>query len=190
MCAAIWSCSDEDALAFPVTRLIAFWRNHHLLDLVERPTWRVLKGRSRAYVEAAVAALDDVRTGSRVAKVARKASGGVELSVEGEAAPLQFGACVLATHTDVARKLLGAEASAEEAAALEAQLDEIRRRGYSISESEVDLGVWGVSVPIMTSNGRLEGTITLMAPALRVGNREQELVRMTVESAQRICNRF
>lgn len=78
----------------------------------------------------------------------------------------------------------------EEAAALEAQLDEIRRRGYSISESEVDLGVWGVSVPIMTSNGRLEGTITLMAPALRVGNREQELVRMTVESAQRICNRF
>lgn len=54
----------------------------------------------------------------------------------------------------------------------------------------MDLGVWGVSVPIMTSNGRLEGTITLMAPALRVGNREQELVRMTVESAQRICNRF
>lgn len=78
----------------------------------------------------------------------------------------------------------------EEALALEAQLEEIRRRGYCISESEVDLGVWGVSVPIMTSNGRLEGTITLMAPALRVGAREQELVRMTVESAQRICNRF
>lgn len=78
----------------------------------------------------------------------------------------------------------------EEAAALETQLDAIRRRGYSTSESEVDLGVWGVSVPIMTSNSRLEGTITLMAPALRVGAREQELIRMTVEAAQRICNRY
>lgn len=78
----------------------------------------------------------------------------------------------------------------EEVAALEAQLDTIRRRGYSTSDSEVDLGVWGVSVPIMTSNSRLEGTITLMAPALRVGAREQELIRMTVEAAQRICNRY
>jgi DNA-binding IclR family transcriptional regulator len=78
----------------------------------------------------------------------------------------------------------------EQAAALETQLDEIRRRGYSTSESEVDLGVWGVSVPILSSNGRLEGTITLMAPALRVGVREPELIRMTVEAAQRICNRF
>lgn len=78
----------------------------------------------------------------------------------------------------------------QEIAALEAQLDEIRRRGYSISESEVDLGVWGVSVPLLTPNARLEGTITLMAPALRVGTREPELVRMAVETAQRICNRF
>lgn len=78
----------------------------------------------------------------------------------------------------------------DEAAALEAQLEEIRRRGYSTSESEVDLGVWGVSVPLLTPNGRLEGTITLMAPALRVGTREADLIRMTVEAAQRICNRF
>jgi len=74
--------------------------------------------------------------------------------------------------------------------ALEAQLDEIRRRGYSTSESEVDLGVWGVSVPLLTPNARLEGTLTLMAPALRVGTREPELIRMAVEAAQRICNRF
>jgi len=78
----------------------------------------------------------------------------------------------------------------EQAAALEAQLDLIRRRGYATSESEVDIGVWGVSAPLMTANGRLEGTLTLMAPALRVGAHEEELIRMTVEAAQRICHRF
>lgn len=62
MCGAIWSCSHAEALAFPVVSLIRFWCNHHLLDLIERPTWRVLKGRSKAYVTAVVDRLKDVRT--------------------------------------------------------------------------------------------------------------------------------
>jgi cyclopropane-fatty-acyl-phospholipid synthase len=37
MCAAIWSCSDADALAWPVKSLVRFWKNHHLLDLLDRP---------------------------------------------------------------------------------------------------------------------------------------------------------
>ena len=48
MCAAIWSCSDRDTMAFPVITLIRFWVNHHLLNVVERPLWRVVKGRSKA----------------------------------------------------------------------------------------------------------------------------------------------
>jgi len=57
MCAAIWSCSDAQALDFPVVPLVRFWANHHLLELLERPTWRVVKGRSRAYVAAAAKVL-------------------------------------------------------------------------------------------------------------------------------------
>ncbi len=30
-------------LAFPVTMLVRFWANHHLLDLTQRPVWRVVK---------------------------------------------------------------------------------------------------------------------------------------------------
>ena len=30
MCAAIWSCSDADALAWPVKSLVRFWKNHHV----------------------------------------------------------------------------------------------------------------------------------------------------------------
>ena len=57
MCAAIWSCSHAEALAFPVVPLVRFWRHHPLLRLISRPTWRVLVGRSRAYVDACVARL-------------------------------------------------------------------------------------------------------------------------------------
>jgi predicted NAD/FAD-binding protein len=38
-------------LAFPVQMLVRFWVNHHLLDLVQRPCWRVVKGRSKTYVD-------------------------------------------------------------------------------------------------------------------------------------------
>lgn len=42
-------------LAFPVTLLIRFWQNHHLLDVMQRPVWRVVSGRSREYVKRILA---------------------------------------------------------------------------------------------------------------------------------------
>ena len=36
----------------PIMTLVRFWDNHHLLDLVQRPVWRVVKDRSRSYVNA------------------------------------------------------------------------------------------------------------------------------------------
>lgn len=35
--------------------LIRFWVNHHLLDVFQRPRWRVVKGRSREYVKKVAA---------------------------------------------------------------------------------------------------------------------------------------
>jgi predicted NAD/FAD-binding protein/cyclopropane fatty-acyl-phospholipid synthase-like methyltransferase len=77
MCAAIWSCSDEDTMAFPIVTLIRFWVNHHLLNIVERPLWRVVKGRSKAYVDAVVAALPRgaVELNADVTAVRRHATG-------------------------------------------------------------------------------------------------------------------
>ncbi len=42
-------------LEFPVAMLVRFWANHHLLDVLQRPIWRVVTGRSRAYVDAILA---------------------------------------------------------------------------------------------------------------------------------------
>ena len=50
MCAAVWSVPFETVLKFPVVVLVRFWVNHHLLDLFQRPVWRVVKGRSVQYV--------------------------------------------------------------------------------------------------------------------------------------------
>lgn len=40
---------------FPVEMLVRFWQNHHLLDIFQRPVWRVVKQRSRTYVNAILA---------------------------------------------------------------------------------------------------------------------------------------
>jgi hypothetical protein len=58
-----WSCcaclpSEEvlpalpQMMEAPIMTLVRFWENHHLLDLVQRPVWRVVKDRSRSYVNA------------------------------------------------------------------------------------------------------------------------------------------
>ena len=46
---------SHQVMEFPVVMLVRFWVNHHLLDLVQRPLWRVVKGRSRAYVQKILA---------------------------------------------------------------------------------------------------------------------------------------
>lgn len=74
--------------------------------------------------------------------------------------------------------------------ALEKEIIEIRKNRYATSDSEVDLGVWGVSVPLISHDEILQGTITLMAPSLRVGSREAELISLTKKAGSRICHRF
>lgn len=49
------STTRRQVLDFPVRTLIHFWVNHHLLDLYQRPCWRVVSGRSKQYVDRIVA---------------------------------------------------------------------------------------------------------------------------------------
>ncbi|CAB3745809.1 IclR family transcriptional regulator [Paraburkholderia humisilvae] len=85
--------------------------------------------------------------------------------------------------------------------ALEAELDRIRSRGYAISDSEVDPGVWGVSVPVFgraargananpNRNSNANASITLMAPSSRAAGRERQLTDRTVRTAQAISARL
>ncbi|KAK9804082.1 hypothetical protein WJX73_004574 [Symbiochloris irregularis] len=115
MCAAVWSVPNSQVMGFPVEMLVRFWVNHHLLDLVQRPVWRVVAGRSRSYVDAILAELPDVRTGTGVTRVVPRpegshaAAGADAAKVQVETASgevLAFDAVVLATHADTSLQLL------------------------------------------------------------------------------------
>ncbi|WP_144109854.1 IclR family transcriptional regulator [Paraburkholderia sp. BCC1886] len=74
-------------------------------------------------------------------------------------------------------------------AAIETELEQIRQQGYAVSDSEVDPGVWGVSVPIFHRTGRAAGSnasITLMAPSTRARGRENQFVDATLRAARAI----
>ena len=89
--------------------------------------------------------------------------------------------------TERAEALIASQVGEGEAAeALRQQLVDIREKRYATSEGEVDAGIWGVSAPLISDSGRLEGTITLMAPMGRLAGRETEIARMTRATADRI----
>jgi IclR family transcriptional regulator, acetate operon repressor len=71
-------------------------------------------------------------------------------------------------------------------AVLADELVMIRERGFAESESEVDAGVWGVSVPVFSSNNRLEGSLSVMAPTVRVGERRRRHIDDTISAAANI----
>ena len=105
MGAAIWSCPTGTFGQFPVRFIIEFYRNHGLLSLRDRPTWRVIDGGSQTYVRRMLETLGPrVRCNAPVRSIARRASS-VEVRVAGHA-PQTFDHAVLACHSDQALRML------------------------------------------------------------------------------------
>ncbi len=112
MAAAIWSCTPQSLQDFPAHRFLAFFRNHGLLDLVDRPQWLTVRGGARTYIERLLPAIQEVRTATPVDRIERPAPGDVRL--HGERGELgRFDEVVLAAHADQSLAML-AEPSAEE----------------------------------------------------------------------------
>lgn len=93
-----------------------------------------------------------------------------------------------AVQDEVCNRLLAGDPDAR--STLLQELRAIRERGYAESESEVDPGVWGASAPIFSHGDRLEGSISLMIPSMRVGNRRDDLIQQTIETAKAISLRL
>jgi predicted NAD/FAD-binding protein len=51
MVGAIWSCTTQEMLKFPILTLAQFCENHGLLDIIQRPQWFTVEGGSREYVQ-------------------------------------------------------------------------------------------------------------------------------------------
>jgi uncharacterized protein len=112
MGSAIWSATQGTMLNFPLEFFIRFFNNHGLLNVVNRPQWRVIKGGSKAYIAPLIAGFKHrIRLNSPVARIVRTATG-VTIIANGEAE--YFDQVVIACHSDQALKMLGEPSNDEQ----------------------------------------------------------------------------
>jgi hypothetical protein len=120
----IWSTSSKTCLQeFPIVSLIAFYRNHKMLQVFGRPEWLTIPFGAQTYVDRISQSLPDIRISSRVAHVWRASDrqagseflrNQVTIQVENGAKEV-FDWVIMATHGDTTRSLLRDLAPEEEA---------------------------------------------------------------------------
>jgi uncharacterized protein len=108
MIGAIWSCSVEQMLEFPIQTMIRFCHNHGLLQIQNRPQWLTVQGGSREYVKRIVHALEQnhvtiKREGVLRVNAAQDGSATEVISTSGSAL---FDEVVMACHSDQTLALL------------------------------------------------------------------------------------
>ena len=105
MAAAIWSAPSKTLLDFPAASFVRFCDNHGLLKVSDRPIWRTVVGRSRAYIAPLTALYADrIRLASPCLSV-RREPGGVALRDDsGES--WHFDHVVVAAHADEALAMI------------------------------------------------------------------------------------
>ena len=75
-------------------------------------------------------------------------------------------------------------------AALRADLDRARERGYATCHGEFDASAWGVSAPVLDRTGRLLAVLSIWGPPPRVvPERFPALGAVTMEAAERMAPR-
>ena len=113
MASALWSSPAAEILGFPARYLLQFMANHQMLQVRDRPAWRVVRGGSATYIRALSAHWRvQVRLSCRV-QALRRLPDGVE--VTSAAGAERFEEVVLACHADQTLTLLADASDAERA---------------------------------------------------------------------------
>lgn len=109
MGAAIWSCPLGQFADFPIRFIVEFYLNHGLLNVKNRPQWRVITGGSREYVKQLISGFEDrIRTSTPITQIERLQDH-VQLRFDG--GQESFDHVVFACHADQALQILGTQAS-------------------------------------------------------------------------------
>jgi predicted NAD/FAD-binding protein len=105
MGAAIWSTDPQQMLAFPACYFVRFFANHGLLNVKDRPQWRVIKGGSREYVKRLTAPFRNrIRLNRAVAAVKRLPTH-VEVQIT-DGVTEHYDYLFIAAHSDQALRML------------------------------------------------------------------------------------
>jgi len=111
--ASLWSCSPATFESFPIRFVVEFLDNHHMLQVANRPTWRVIRGGSFRYVEKLTRDFRDrIRLNCPVRSILRLGDGVRVTFGDGEAE--NFDEIVLACHADQALELIADPTPTEE----------------------------------------------------------------------------
>ena len=112
MGSAIWSATQERMRQMPAKFFIRFFKNHGMLQVKDRPVWRVIKGGSREYLKPLVAGhRDRIRLNAPVEAI-RRFPDHVLVKARGQAAEA-FDHVFIACHSDQALKMLQDPTDAE-----------------------------------------------------------------------------
>jgi predicted NAD/FAD-binding protein len=105
MGAAIWSAEPERLREMPARFFVQFFHNHGMLNVKDRPVWRVIRGGSERYVERLVAGhYDRIRLRTPVRAIRRRPDG-VEIRTD-DSEPELFDQVFIACHSDQALAML------------------------------------------------------------------------------------
>jgi predicted NAD/FAD-binding protein len=104
MASALWSSPAREILRFPMQYLVRFMTNHRMLQVQDRPQWRVVKGGSQRYVDALRAQWSVYERPACPVQRLRRHTRGV--TIESVAGAEEFDQVVLACHSDQALALL------------------------------------------------------------------------------------
>ena len=102
MIGAIWSCSVEQMLEFPIQTMVRFCHNHGLLQIQNRPQWLTIKGGSREYVKRIVAVLTKHQIVIQREFVLRvnTSQNGDQVEVISQSGMAHFDEVIMACHSD------------------------------------------------------------------------------------------
>jgi uncharacterized protein len=113
MGSAIWSATQGAMLDFPLEFFIRFFKNHGLLNVVNRPQWRVIKGGSKAYIAPLIKSFEHkIRLNSPVVNVVRHGS---KVEVITDTTSEFYDDVIFACHSDQALSILSDATLGEQA---------------------------------------------------------------------------
>jgi len=112
MISAIWSAGCGEVADLPARYFLHFFQNHGLMNILNRPTWRVVTGGSRSYIAPLIQGFRDrVHSNSPIRRIARHPDRVVLDLPDGSQAG--FDHVVLGVHSDQALRLLSDPTDAE-----------------------------------------------------------------------------
>jgi predicted NAD/FAD-binding protein len=105
MMSAIWSASPASVYELPAAHFLRFFKNHGLLNVLNRPTWRVVDGGSSRYVDKIQKLLGQrIRLNTSVQNITRSPDA-VKIQLQDGSSEM-FDEVIIAVHSDQALHML------------------------------------------------------------------------------------